>query len=297
MEHGKLLERAKQFIYNNARLIDRKRYEYHFEGGSQKAVIEALRGYQNPDGGFGNALEPDIRCPHSQPVPTEMALQMMEDVDAFDPLILEGIARYLRKVTLEDGGIPFVLKSVNHYPHAPWWTTESDRHPSINPTGTIIGLLYKQKVLPEIVQDESFLRNVRYIWDCLEREEPSGFHDGVQWIAFLQHTPDRERANAYWQKFDKWLSSPAAIERDPYATGYVHKVLDWAPACDSYARKFISDEELHNHLQALARQQQEDGGWLISFPAVSPAGEQEWRGYVTVERLKTLKSYGVLQGL
>jgi hypothetical protein len=74
MEEAKILGRAKEFIYKNARLLDRKRYEFHFEGGTKEEVISVLRAYQNQDGGFGNALEPDIRCPQSQPVPTEMAL-------------------------------------------------------------------------------------------------------------------------------------------------------------------------------------------------------------------------------
>ncbi len=51
------LENGKKFIYQNARLIDRRRFEYFFEGGTQDAVIDALRSYQNEDGGFGNALE------------------------------------------------------------------------------------------------------------------------------------------------------------------------------------------------------------------------------------------------
>lgn len=78
MENRRILERAKSFLYQNARLLDRRRYEYFFEEGTKEAVIEALRPYQNRDGGFGNALEPDIRCPHSQPVPTEMALTIMD---------------------------------------------------------------------------------------------------------------------------------------------------------------------------------------------------------------------------
>lgn len=114
-----ILERAKAFIYQNARLIDRKRFEYFFEQGSKEAIIEALRPYQNEDGGFGNALEPDLRCPYSQPVPTELALAIMDGLDGFGPELLEGIIRYLRKITLPKGGFPFVFQSAGDYPHAP----------------------------------------------------------------------------------------------------------------------------------------------------------------------------------
>ncbi|RKN83933.1 prenyltransferase/squalene oxidase repeat-containing protein [Paenibacillus ginsengarvi] len=294
MESKSILERARRFIYGNARLLDRKRYEYHFEGGSREEVIEALRAYQNADGGFGNTLEPDIRCPYSQPVPTEMALAIMDEVGLFDSRILEGINRYLRSVTLPQGGVPLVMRNASEYPHAPWWAADEDRQPSINPTGGIVGLLYKQQALPDIVREEHFVRSVQYVWSFVEREKPDGFHDGVHWISFLQHTPERERAQAIWPAVDEWLRSPGTIERDPDAAGYVHKVLDWAPSKDSYARRIIAGELVEQHVQALIAQQREDGGWAISFPAASPAGELEWRGSLTVDRLKTLRSYGAL---
>lgn len=294
MGENQILERAKSFLYKNGRLLDRRRYEFFFEEGSKEAVIDALSIYQNRDGGFGNALEPDIRCPDSQPVPTEMALTIMDEIDHYNSDLLRGIIRYLRKVTLCEGGIPFVFRNASEYPHAPWWETEQDDRPSINPTGRIIGLLCKQNVRTEFYQEEWFLKNVAYIWSYFEQEKPIGYHDGIQWIGFLQHTFEQERTVAYWPVIDEWLRIPGTIERDQEASGYVHKVLDWAPVRDSYANKFISNVDLQKHLQALVDQQQEDGGWPISWPPVSPGVEAEWRGWVTVERLKTLKSYGIL---
>lgn len=289
-----ILEQARTFLYSHARLLDQKRYEYHFEGGTKEAVIEALRAYQNADGGFGNALEPDIRDPHSQPVPTEMALAIMEEIESFYPAIMEGIVRYLRSITLQDGGLPLVLNSVHDYAHTPWWSTDDDRRPSINPTGTIIGLLYKHYGEADLVREPWFEDNVRYVWSFMESNEPSGFHYGTHWIQFLLHTPDTERAAAYWRKVDDWLGAPGVIEKDPNASGYVQKVLDWAPNRESYAGKFVSEEDKQVHLKALAEQQQEDGGWPISWQPPSLAAEQEWRGFMTMERLKTLKSYGIL---
>jgi hypothetical protein len=39
MGETQFLSRAKEFIYKNARLLDRKRYEYHYEGGLNEEVI------------------------------------------------------------------------------------------------------------------------------------------------------------------------------------------------------------------------------------------------------------------
>ena len=33
-----VFERAEEFIWNNARLLERQRFAYHFKGGSREAV-------------------------------------------------------------------------------------------------------------------------------------------------------------------------------------------------------------------------------------------------------------------
>ncbi|RAP73602.1 prenyltransferase/squalene oxidase repeat-containing protein [Paenibacillus montanisoli] len=294
MSDNSVLGRAKSFLYKNARLIDRKRFEFLFEDGTKESVIGALRAYQNPDGGFGHALEPDIRCPYSQPVPTEVALALMDEVGCLDAELLDGIIRYVRGITLPDGGMPFVFCNAKDYSHAPWWGVERDDVASVNPTGLLIGYLSKQNARMDIRQEEWFLRNTAYLWRVFEQEQPSGFHDGIQWITFLQNASDQEKAAVYLARIDDWLQQPGVIEFDPEAEGYVHKVLDWAPKRDSYAGRVIPQGEIERHLHALIGQQQEDGGWPISWPAVSPGAEAEWRGFVTVERLKTLKSYGMI---
>ncbi|WP_127578937.1 hypothetical protein [Paenibacillus koleovorans] len=57
----------------------------------------------------------------------------------------------------------------------------------------------------------------------------------------------------------------------------MHKVLDWAPRPDSYARPCVAVGDVERHLQALAAQQREDGGWAIHWPTVSLGCELEWR--------------------
>ena len=77
-----VFDHAETFIWSNARLLERRLFAYHFRGGARQAVLAALRAYQNEDGGFGQALEPDIRCPDSQPVPVQHALEIMDAVGA-----------------------------------------------------------------------------------------------------------------------------------------------------------------------------------------------------------------------
>ncbi len=294
MKERDALERAGTFIYSHARLLDRKRFAYHFGGGAAGDVLGALRPYQNKDGGFGQALEPDMRGPHSQPVATETALLVMSEVEGFGSDLLDGIIRYLRSMTLPGGGLPRATTEVNRYPHAPWWSTEQDGVPSINPTGSIVGMLLGQQERTDFIREDWFQSHIAFLWRNVEQGLPGDYHDAVQWISFLQHVPDQERAAKHLSRLEEWLTGPSGIETDPLAQGYVHKVLDYAPTPDSYAAKLVSEQDLEKHLDWLLSTQQEDGGWALTFPAVSPAGEQEWRGWLTVENLKTLKAYGRL---
>ncbi len=74
-------------------------------------------------------------------------------------------------------------------------------------------------------------------------------------------------------------------------TDYVKKPLDWAPTPESWCRRLFDDRTITVHLDALIARQQPDGGRSISWPPLSPLVELEWRGFVTVEALKTLRAY------
>jgi hypothetical protein len=63
-----ILESAQTFILSNARLLERHLFAYLFQGGDRQKALTALLAYQNEDGGFGNALEPDKRTKTSQPI-------------------------------------------------------------------------------------------------------------------------------------------------------------------------------------------------------------------------------------
>lgn len=143
---SQILDSAQTFIFNNARLLERRLFAYLFGNGTKHHVLAALRAYQNEDAGFGNALEPDKRTATSQPIDQEIALRVLDDV-GFDMEIALDVCDFLQTITTADGGVPFVLPSVRDAPRAPWWNTETDDPPAwINPTASIAGLLHKHGV-------------------------------------------------------------------------------------------------------------------------------------------------------
>ena len=94
---SEIFDLSRQFIYRGARPLDFARWRFHFEGGPKTDVLEALSHYQNGDGGFGHALEPDCWNPFSSPLQTWAATEILHEIGFFDsahPLV-QGILRYL----------------------------------------------------------------------------------------------------------------------------------------------------------------------------------------------------------
>ena len=104
-----LLENAAGFVWRTGRLIDRHRFAHLFLGGDRAPVLAALAAYQNPDGGFGNALEPDLRGPGSQPEPVEVAFRVLDEVGAMDDPMVTRACDWLASASTPEGGVPFVL--------------------------------------------------------------------------------------------------------------------------------------------------------------------------------------------
>ncbi len=112
---------AETFIWSAARLVDRHRYSLRFHDGPAAPVIDALRGYRNPDGGFGHGLEPDLRGPGSQPAATLYALEILNEAGAADHELARDARAWVAQVAEPDGGIPSALPGFGDYPHAPWF--------------------------------------------------------------------------------------------------------------------------------------------------------------------------------
>ena len=285
-----MLATARDFVARNARLLERRVFAALFDGGPARAVVRALAAYQNEDGGFGNALEPDKRDPASQPVDVQFALETMDAVSAFDHAMALRACDWLVTVSTSEGGVPFALPSVMEHRRAPWWETGSEPPANLNPTAAILGVLFKHRIAHAWIAPAT-----TFCWEAIARIDRTEFHELMPVLAFLEHVPERARAERAMAQVLERIAAPGAVEFDPGASGYVHMPLEWSPSPHSPCRKLFSDLQIVTHLAALAARQQADGGWPISWDTVSPGVSIEWRGVRTVEALKVLKAYGVLQ--
>ncbi|MEJ2754005.1 MAG: hypothetical protein P8169_15225, partial [Chloroflexota bacterium] len=74
--------RARAYLLNEARPLERSLFRYHFEDRTAVAVWQELAAFQNGDGGFGHALEPDVRTPTSSALATGIALRILAEIGA-----------------------------------------------------------------------------------------------------------------------------------------------------------------------------------------------------------------------
>ncbi|MDE7389585.1 MAG: hypothetical protein K2M82_01390 [Lachnospiraceae bacterium] len=139
-------EKAKNFIYRNARPVDLARWKFHFENGSIDDVVHAISFYQNDDGGFAYAIEPDNWNINSTPISTWAATTILREIgfaDSSHPII-KNILKYLDSgKDFSDGKWYNVVASNNDYPHAVWWGCDKDGKPDDNPTVSLSGFVLK----------------------------------------------------------------------------------------------------------------------------------------------------------
>jgi hypothetical protein len=267
---------AERFIWSAARLLDRHRYMMLFAGGPAEAVSTALSAYRNQDGGFGHALEPDLRCPQSQPAATLYALEMLHEAGRFDGELARGAVPWLASISDADGAIPEAVAGFEDYPHGPWWSAA----PASMLTFGVAAVLGDR--LPAATA---------WCWQALERVEKPGAYWLKFALAFLDAVPDEPRAGAAIARLAAQVD-PAALGAVDGAEGERLRPLDLSPRPGSRSRAMFSDQQIEAHLDEVEAGQQEDGGWMFDWLAWSPAQTAAWRGIVTIRALTWLRDNG-----
>lgn len=278
---------ADRFLLSQARLLERRLFASCFLGQPPAHVISALRGYQNDDGGFGHALEPDKRCPASLPIDVETAFQAMAAAGTADRAMVLRACDFLAGVAGADGAVPLAFPVIEAFPRAAHWT-DWTYQPGLNPTAGLAGRLYQLGI------DHPWrAAGTRYCWQQIESGGvPGEVHTFAEVFVFLEHVPERGRADDCAAELARQLPGVPGFQLDPDSPGYGLSPLQFAPAADSRWRGLFTDDQISAHLSHLERSQQSDGGWPISWEPPSTASMLEWRGIVTLQALRTLASYG-----
>lgn len=278
-------DRARRFIYSEARLLERLLFAVMFEGAEPVTVGRLVLAYQNPDGGLGHALEPDVRCPESQPLFAELGLSVMHEARWRDHKLSLSICSFLEGVSDASGLVPILLPSALESPHATHWTSTGE--PGINPTAGICGLLHYQGVEHHWL---SLATNT--CCEFLLRNPPREAHALLCAARLAEHLSDQHMAANLTDRIAMALPEARFFISSASVTRYGLTPLHFAPSPTSPLRQLFTQEQIEEHLASLMAMQQTDGGWPINWDPPGPASRSEWRGRRTLEALSTLVSYG-----
>ena len=293
--------RSESVMWLSARLLERVRYACLFRKSPREQVISALRGYQNPDGGFGQGIEPDFRGPVSQPLGVDFAFKILEEIEAPEAALIRPALGFLSQVTAADGGLPNVLSNVRDYPRAPWWAAPAEVKGCLLPTASIAGLLFAWKIEHPWLEPaaafcwpaiDSLMQRAKTAKERLAKLQVA--YEARATLPFLEHVPDRSRAERVAQALHESLIGAGLISLDPDPAAEAALPLDFAPRPDTLARRWFDDAIIERHLDALIESQEKDGGWGVPWLIWTPITGLEWRAIMTIERLKTLRAYGRL---
>ena len=247
---------------------------HHWQGAPAQPVIEALAAYQNPDGGFGNELEVDIKSPLSNPFAARLAMQVMLALneDAGNEL-RHRLGRWLTTNQNADGDWHF-SPAVYESPLPFWfagWT-----FPSLNPACCIAGLATRLGLAtPEMLGRVTALFAERA---SLEQARTGEFYDVLPYVEYVPWIElEVESKDAYLHAIAEGIVRMTETGKYEDASHF----FDHALAGGSVFRRMIPTEFVAAQASRLLSEVAADGGWPTPY-------DQGWRAHSTMGAMVTL---------
>jgi hypothetical protein len=276
----------------HGRVLDRRRFELLFDGSDAHAVLAALNGYRNADGGYGHGLEPDLRAPESQPVSAFHAFEVFADLAPVTAPEAVELCDWLDAVALPDGGLPFALPIKDASGCAPFWAQADPETFSLQITAIVAAHANCVAAHDPAVAGHPWLARVTQCClaaiDALDAVPPA--HELAFAVRFLDAVHDRhDAAPGLLERLAEYVPRDGRLRVVGGLPDEALRPVDLAPEPDRPARALLDEAAVAADLERLAAEQEEDGGWSVDFQSYSPAAALEWRGYATVRALSILR--------
>jgi hypothetical protein len=298
-------QQARKFIQAQARPLDRALFEYRFERGTLERVTVELAKFRNEDGGFGHALEPDLRTPSSSALATGIALQILKMLHCppGHPLVQDAVTYLLDTYDDKQQVWRPVPGDTHAYPHAIWWHDEAGSLAQtfdgfrIIPRAEIVGLLNDYAIL--VPMDWLAALSERTV-DYIASVENLGTGGGDDLVAAISLAGSEQLPASLRERVIARLRAvvPQVVSRDPTEWNtYCIPPLKLAPAPDSPFADLLGPE-LNTHLDYTILHQSHEGtwdpvwSWADRYPQAWEQARQEWRGQLTLNTLTTLRAFG-----
>lgn len=301
--------RARHFLAAQARPLDSALFGHRFETMPAVRVTEELAHYQNSDGGFGHALEPDVRTPSSSALATGIGLQILREVGCSGqhPAVRRGVEYLLRSWNPQTYVWRVVPQDANEHAHAPWWHDEDGSLRQtfddflIIPRAQIVGLLHHYAELVPRSWLETVTENTVVAVETLEEEAFGGGGDTLRYaldLAETQALPQRLKDRLLPRLRD--LTDRLVCRDQADWGGYCTTPLKVAPSPDSAMADHLRND-LDQQLDYVIDHQAADGSWEPTwswgdcYPKAWKQARREWRGKITLETLTSLQAFGRIE--
>jgi hypothetical protein len=286
------LSAATDFMATHARVLDRRRFELLNGQRDPSGTLAALDGYRNPDGGYGWGLEADLRSPESQPGAALHAFEVFEDIAPATAPQAAMLCDWLDSVTLPDGGLPMALPLGTTAGSGPWWQAADPTVSSLQITAVTAAAA--QRVAdhdPAVAAHPWLERATRYCLNAIEAIDEAPFAYVLAFSVGLLDAVHESvpEAGDLLRKLGTYIPADGQIRVRGGTEDEALHPLDVAPYPDRPARDLLSAEVVSADLDRLAALQQDDGGWVVDFLKISPAGSLDWRGHATVRAIDILR--------
>lgn len=278
-------------------MLDRRRFDLLLGRTGPEAVLAAVDGYRNADGGYGWGLEPDLRAGESQPAGALHAFEVFEDVAPLTTPRAVELCDWLDSVTLPDGGLPFALPVADPAGCATFWAGADPVVSALQSTAFAAGVAHRVAVHDAAVAAHPWLaRATAYCLDAIASVETQPHAIELSFaIRFLDAAHDRHpEAAPLLERLGKFVPDTGLVPVEGGSEGETMRALNFAPVPGTPASALLRHGVIEAELDRLAERQLDDGGWVVDFAAFSPAAELEWRGYATVQAVQTLHRAGRL---
>ncbi len=297
--------RARQFLETRGRSVDRALFAYAFADGSMLDVVQALAEYQNADGGFGHALESDVRTPSSSALATSIGLGMLRElrVPADSPQVANAVRYLLNTLDPQEHVWRIIPLDANDHPHAPWWHDEDGSVKqgfggfAVNPRAELVGQLwtYAQAVPSDWLADLTE-RTVA----AIESRELDA-HDLICALKLVETEalPDRYRDRLRPRLAER---AQQLVAHDPEEWKQYNPQPLWFV---SSPRSLLADafaREIPPNLDFLIDQQTEAGSWEPNwdwgpfYPEAWPQAKADASSMLTLKALRQLQAFERIEG-
>jgi len=183
-------------------------------------------------------------------------------------------------------GIPTINTSFGNFPRAGHWNHPLSTEPSFDRLTGLVGLLKWQGF------EDTWLDTATEVClDYISTKKYDDAHTILTSFCLIESLPQSEYINRLYKKLSNELVTARFLRMDARSQDYGLSPLEFAPSPESYCRSIFSEDTIIQHLELMKSQQDEDGGWKISWEPPSETAKFEWRAYVTLNNLMILKSY------